>query len=343
MARIVKSMAVVDRREPDAEAARSQLEARLVSRRVLKGGVLDGFGITFADPRAPVNRDSLLDEINKLTVQIEEQRDALAEAKKEIKRELAEAEKQYQRITEEIEKKKEEYRQQEQEYENQKAQRDKSIDADILQDEVYRQRVAHIAELQENARTQMAEMSRQLELDAKEAYDKAKTGGYNDGYNEGQTAAQNSFIEAAQPKLEELAELITYITDYGPNLFKQREDEFVQLALAIAEKVLSKELKTKPDTIVGMVNEFIQRNQRETYINISISPDLLPVRAKACDELMEQLKGLNGSVAVFVEKDAPEGTLVLETPKGVTDMSIPNQLNNIRESMDQVEPEPMPG
>ncbi|MCL2055936.1 MAG: FliH/SctL family protein [Oscillospiraceae bacterium] len=315
-------MAVVDRREHDMESARSQLEAKLVSRKVLKGGVLDGFGIPFADPNSLVSRDSLLDEINRLVLRIEEEKAQLSEVKKET-REAREA----------AAREKERFIQEREEFERERAERDVSLDADILNDETYKQRVAHITELQEQARTDMEQMSAQLEQDAKEAWDRAQSDGYNEGYEEGRAAAKRDFEKAAAPKLAELAQLITSLTQYGPELFKKREDEFVELALAVAGKIVAKELKTKPSLIVGMINEFIKRNQREAYINISISPDLLPASAKASDELLEQLKALNSSIVVYVEKDAPAGTVILETPKGVTDMSIPSQLENIRETV----------
>lgn len=302
MARIVKAFSVVDDRQHKQDAM-AQLEANLTERKVLKGNVLTGYGFTFKDHNAPVNRDELLDEINRLKVQQEEAKATL----RAVEQEIAEAREEL----EEIEASKE--------------------NADIVDDEVYRQRSEEIEAMVTEARQKAQELLEEAEADGKVIREHSRAEGYEEGYTSGYAVAEKAFREEGQAKLQELAELITSLSAYGPELIAQREAEFVQLAVAVASKVVARELKTKPATILDMLRDILLKNRRETYINITISPDLLPAQAKACSEVLEKLQGIGPNITVYVEKDAEPGTLLMETSGGVTDMSPDTQLENLQE------------
>lgn len=319
MARIVKAFSVVDDRQHKQDTM-AQLEASLTERRVLKNDVLTGYGFVLKDPNAPVNRDELLDEINRLKVRVQESKDSL----REVEREIAAAKEEVLAAKEEL-----------------KRIEASKVDADIVDDEVYHQRVAEIESMILAAQEQAKAVLEQAEAEGKDIRDRSRGEGYHEGYTSGYAAAEEAFRGEAQPKLQELADLITSLTDYGPELMAQRETEFVQLAVAVAGKVVGKELKTKPATILDMLRDILLRNRRETYINITISPDLLPAQAKACDEVLEKLQGISPNITVYVEKDAEPGTLLMETSAGVTDMSPGTQLENLQEMLLEPEVEPV--
>lgn len=302
MARIVKAFSVVDDRQRKQDAV-TQLEASLTERKVLKNNVLTGYGFTFKDHNAPVQRDELLDEINRLKVREEEAKASL----RAVVQEIEEAREELKRIE------------------------SSKVDADIVDDAVYHQRVAEIEAMVTAAQEQASQLLEQAQTEGRDIRDRSRGEGYHEGYASGYAAAEEAFRGEAQPKLQELADLITSLSDYGPELMTQRETEFVHLAIAVAGKIVARELKTKPTTILDMLSDILLRNRRETYINITISPDLLPAQAKACDEVLEKLQGISPNITVYVDKDTEPGTLLMETPVGVTDMSPDTQLENLRE------------
>jgi flagellar assembly protein FliH len=304
VARIVKSIAVVDDRQnkPDSMV---MLEARLSERKVLKNNILGSFGYTLHDRNAPLYKDDLLEEINRLRLQAEEEKASL----RNLQQQIRDAEEELKQLVE------------------------TKVDADIVDDEIYHQRVAEIEAKVAEARQQSQEMRETAEREGKWIREKAQEEGYQEGYANGYKAAGEAFREEGEPKLAELTYLVDELSDYGDHLMARRENEFIQLAVAVAGKIVARELKLKPATVVDILREFVHRNQRESYITISVSPDMLPVSVKACDEVIETLKNLCHNVTVYVEKEAAPGTLVVETPKGVTDMSVDTQLANLQEAL----------
>jgi flagellar assembly protein FliH len=289
-------------RKPDAM---DLLEATLSGRKVLKNDILNGFGYTLQDRTGPLYKEEILEEINRLKLQAEEERASL----RALQRKMRETEEELRQLN------------------------DTKVDADIMDNEIYRQRVLEIETKMTVAKQQSQELMENAEKEGKAIREKARKEGHQEGYQSGHKAAQEAFEKEGTPKLAELARLITTLSGYGEELMAKRETEFVQLAVAVAGKIVARELKLKPATVVDILREFVQRNQRENYITISISPDMLPAQAKACDEVMELLRGLCHNITVYVEKEAAPGTLIVETPKGVTDMSVPTQLDNLQETL----------
>jgi flagellar assembly protein FliH len=288
--------------KPDAMV---MLEASLSGRKVLKNHILDGFGYVLQDRNAPAYKDGLHEEINRLKLQAEEEKAAL----RKLRQQIRDTEEELARLNE------------------------TKVDADIVDDEIYHQRVAEIEAKTAAAQKQSQELLEKAKREGNIIREKAQEEGYREGYANGYNAAGEAFREEGEPKLAELAYLVDELSGYGDQLMARRETEFIQLAVAVAGKIVARELKLKPATVLDILREFVQRNQRETYITISLSPDMLPVSVKACEEVLEMLRGLCHNITVYVEKEAAPGTLILETPKGVTDMSVATQLTNLQEAL----------
>lgn len=306
MSRIVKSIAVVDdrRREPDDVKAylESRIAASVISRTVLKGGMLDG-AVIRAD--IPATKDEYLDELNRARLKLDEAKSEL----RAIRGEIENAKEEYDSFMESRE------------------------DKDLLSDEIYTARKKEIDGLEAKAKKQCDKLLTDAKKQSDKIAQKARAEGYEDGYSTGYQTAQQSFEEQAAPRLAELTELITALASYGEILMKEKEDEFVELALAIAGKVMAREIKSDPKYIIDMLRDVLIKNHRETYINLSVSPDMTPARAKANEAIIEQLREIAPGLSIYIEKEVGEGYMVMETSKGVTDMSLDTQLANIKDSL----------
>lgn len=316
MSRIVKAFAVVDDR--NAKSDSGQAELSIPEAKVIKGGVLDRYGFTFQNKNAVPPPDVLRDEINRLRVQVEEAKAELLAVEKEIET----AEQEHEAALEEIE-----------------SAREAAQEAvKVLDDAVYHERLEEIRILREELEADRVRAQEEAEAEAKAAFDKSRALGYREGYQSGLAEAQEAFLEENQSKLQELADTVTEMSVYGRELMQEKEKEFVELVMVVAEKVIAKEVKTDPSCIVDMLQDIVAKNYRESYINLSVSPDMLPVEAKASSEVIAKLEALNPNLSVYVEKDA-ENLLAVETPKGVVDLSVDVQLENLREALLAVEEE----
>jgi flagellar assembly protein FliH len=105
---------------------------------------------------------------------------------------------------------------------------------------------------------------------------------------------------------------------------QQMEEDLVHLAVAVARRILHRELSVDPEALLGIVKAAIHRiDARELH----------RVRVAAADvRLVETcLASLNLPARVEVASDSslPRGSVVLETTRGSLDSSVETQLQEI--------------
>ena len=315
LSRVVKSMAVVDDRRQRPDIMKAWIDGQFTDKAVLKGGAMSAYGIAFYDQ--PVTRDAYVDEVNRLRIDAEEARAELRRIRREIEEEKTRAKREAEKLAEAEAERTLQY----------------EVDRSILDDELFEARRLELEGLAAQAEARAKELLESAQAEAGEIKEHARAEGYGEGFEKGYEEAGNAFRSEVQPKLDELSELISALTSYSPGLMREKERELVALTVAIAGKVVGREIKSDPGYILDMLREAAQRNQRESYVAITLSPDMLPLKIKASEEVIASIEQLANNISVYVEKETGEGVCLLETPKGVTDMSLSTQLENIKESL----------
>ena len=165
--------------------------------------------------------------------------------------------------------------------------------------------------------------------DAQQIRQQAQNEGYLEGFNKGFDEAQEEFRRENEPRAELLADLIEKLSEYEQERMRKNESELVELAIGIASKIVGRELRTDPKTVVKMLTEAVTQNHSEEYVRITLAEDLFPLDVKASEKVKKMLTDMGANVSVLVESAVPPGTIHVETPKGITDMSVETQLENI--------------
>jgi flagellar assembly protein FliH len=111
-------------------------------------------------------------------------------------------------------------------------------------------------------------------------------------------------------------------------LYRQTEVETVRLALAIARRVLRRELTVDPAAIEGLVSAALQRLQTQENCRVRIHPDHVPVLQAAIERL-----GMSAKVEVIPDATQEPGAAVFEMARGNLDASIDMQLKEIQRGL----------
>ena len=267
---------------------------------VIKRGALDDTWVPQWQ-RPPEDAQSHMDELNRLKVDI-------AQAKAEVKTHMRELEK---------------------------------IQAQAMET---RQFLQSEDEVVRKTRTVIERAEREAEKTLEEARQKGealtqqmKDQGYLEGFDKGFEEARNEFVSENQPRAELIADLIERLTEFEREQIAKNEDQLLKLVTAVAEKIIVREIKTKPILIIDMLYETLDANKREEFIKITFSPNLLPLETKAGKEIKEILENMNANIDIYVNEDFSDGACIIETPKGFTDISISTQLNNLNEALSEDE------
>lgn len=173
---------------------------------------------------------------------------------------------------------------------------------------------AEVAQL----RSRIAELEVSCRNEAAEAYRK----GLATGETQGRTQEQ----AAVKPVLERMAQSAGELCDLKPKLRRQAEGDVVQLAIAIARRILHRELSLDPGAMQALAQVAIGKLERQEIHRVWVHPS----QAAALEAL---LAGPERQVEVVGDAKRDLGSLLFETNRGKLDASINAQFEEIERGL----------
>ena len=178
----------------------------------------------------------------------------------------------------------------------------------------------------------------EAELKAQELYEttrqSALEAGRAEGLSQGAAQALQEGQRAQQRQAEELAgDFDRFLERAGAALDRQMDDnveELRDLAIAIAEKVVSVSLKSSSEVICRMIQTAIDKRKRREWAHIYIAECDAKHLVRVPASLMTALSALSDRVRIIPMADDEAGTCIIEMPDEIIDASAATQLNNIR-------------
>ncbi len=158
----------------------------------------------------------------------------------------------------------------------------------------------------------------QVELPRRE--DRARQAGYREGEQAGARAAAAEL----QPVVARLARTIEELTALRRRFRTEAERDIIKLTLAIAKRVLHREINMDPAAMLGLIRVALEQiDLRELH-----QVRLHPVDAPAVERHLAS-SGVPGRVQVIADPALERGAAIFETNRGNLDASISTQLEEI--------------
>jgi len=152
---------------------------------------------------------------------------------------------------------------------------------------------------------------------------------YEEGYTAGEKAGRAEGEKQAEIIVQKIGFILSDLTEFQKNFVTTMEKQVVDLAFAIARKILRDEISARPELIVSMVREALKRLQKSGKITIRINPLVQEIFSKNRDRLTDIHEYIEFEVSSGVPLNAP--TVVSETEESVTDLD--SLIDNIREEL----------
>jgi flagellar assembly protein FliH len=154
-------------------------------------------------------------------------------------------------------------------------------------------------------------------------------------YQQGQAAGEASATQQAQAKLDPVLKsfnaVIVELATMRKRTRAEAEDDTMRLAIAIARRVLYRELSTDPDAILGLVKAaFDKLNARETH-RLRLSPS----DAALVGEQRAKLQ-IPPGLEIVADRSLTPGCAIFETSRGELDASVDTQLAEIDRGLTDV-------
>jgi flagellar assembly protein FliH len=144
------------------------------------------------------------------------------------------------------------------------------------------------------------------------------------GLREGEAAGHAKGAAEVQPVMERLGRTIAEISGLRARLRREAETDLIQLALAIAQRILRRELAVDPDALHGLIMGALEKLQGQEICRVRVFPAHMAVLKKC----LEQANAGSG-VEIIADASREPGTVIFETERGGLDASIQSQLREI--------------
>ena len=166
----------------------------------------------------------------------------------------------------------------------------------------------------------VAELEREAERREQAAYRK--------GLDQGRAAGEQEAAARLKPILDRFAQTIAELSSHRRQLRRDAETDLVKLAIAIARRVLRRELATDPDAMRGLVKAALEKLEGREVERVRVHP----ADAAAVKQHLD-LVGMTARFEVVAEPRLERGAAIFETTRGSLDASIETQLDEIQRGL----------
>lgn len=149
-----------------------------------------------------------------------------------------------------------------------------------------------------------------------------------EAYRKGQEESRAAGKKQLDQSIAGLKEAIEGFANHRAKTDREAQDTVVQVSMAIARRILHRELTVSPDALSGLVASALESIRAQEIQRVICHPDLKPGVAKA-------LEGLRTSrtLEVVANNALPPGSLKFEMVHGYLDASIDTQLSEIERGL----------
>jgi flagellar assembly protein FliH len=148
--------------------------------------------------------------------------------------------------------------------------------------------------------------------------------GHRRGVEEGQALGRQAAAAEVQTALERVARTIDEISSFRARMRHEAEVDVVKLAVAIARRVLNREIATDPEALLGLVRCALDKLDGRELHRVRANPQDAP-------RIQQYLDKMGGARKIELQADPslPPGSAIFDTAQGALDASIGTQLGEI--------------
>lgn len=213
-----------------------------------------------------------------------------------------------------------------------------NIDLSMLVKEEY-EKIIEDAKLEaskiiEEAEAKQEEMINAAYERAKDITQTSKDEGYNKGYNHGYDEGYNiGYIEGkevADGIIKESLDIKNEYLETKQTLLKDLEEEVIELVISIYEKIINKKTSDDEELIISLVLNGIKNLDISDKLTIIASKEDYNMLEMSKDEILAK-SSLISDLEIKYDMSFGKGDCVLETSKGNIDVSLKNQLDEVKD------------
>lgn len=135
----------------------------------------------------------------------------------------------------------------------------------------------------------------------------------------------NAQLEAVETRM---ARSIEEMSGLRQRFRQEAEEDVVALALAIARRILHRELTMAPNALLGLVKAALEKMGACEVHRVRVSPEDAPLVKQYLDKM-----GLPQRVDVTADPTLERGAILLDSSRGTLDASVETQIDEIERGL----------
>jgi flagellar assembly protein FliH len=188
----------------------------------------------------------------------------------------------------------------------------------------------------DTVREQAQQIIRDSKLEAERVKAVAHDEGVRGGESQVERLAMQMANQIAEKRVQEAASSVHVLCEElelaTQQWLRQWQHETITLAIAIAEKLLARQIESDPTVLIDWIEDSVRMVQSQRQIQLRIHPDDAQRLSSALTDLVEEMKP---SIEIQVTEDVAVGRfgVILETADTTIDRSMQTQLKRLAEEL----------
>lgn len=149
-------------------------------------------------------------------------------------------------------------------------------------------------------------------------------GAYQQGFQDGQGAARKELDGQLDAMAVRLARTIEELSGMRQRFRHEAEEEVIALALAIARRILHRELTVAPEALLGLLKAALEKIEVRELHRVRVRPEDVSMVQRHLDQM-----GLPQRVELIADPGLERGAIILDSSRGALDASVETQLAEI--------------
>jgi len=162
----------------------------------------------------------------------------------------------------------------------------------------------------------------QVEQVSRQAVQEARDQGFAEGERHGRQQSE----PAIQQQLTRMAQALAELAALRPRLREEAESDVIQLSLAIARRILHRELSVDPTAMQALARVALDRLARQEIYRVRIHPS-------QADAVRAALSERSPEIEISADPRQELGALIFETNRGKMDASVCAQFEEIERGL----------
>jgi flagellar assembly protein FliH len=184
-------------------------------------------------------------------------------------------------------------------------------------------RVKQITEAPGASPTELASFQAELERMKAEA-ERRVVEAEASGKRDGEAAARQALGANVSAEIEKIRQLSKELIACGPALRRQAEGDLARLGIAIARRILHREIQVDPDALLGLIKAALNKIDQREILTIRTHPESVELVQRVLEQGRTQKR-----IEITGDARLDRGALVIETSRGQLDASVETHLDEI--------------